>query len=111
MVRTGKVRFKDVYANNTINKDGSADVNLEITVENTNTIAKEFTFDAALNGKNFKMKEEKVVFKKTIQPGTHKIIQKIHLKEPKLWWPWDLGDQNLYKVKIADQRRSIESRY
>ncbi|WET04069.1 beta-galactosidase [Flavobacterium johnsoniae] len=101
LIRTGKIRFKDVYANNKINKDGSADVSLEITVENTNPVAKECSFEAVLNGKNFKMKEEKVVLKKTISPGTHKVIQKIHLKDAKLWWPWDLGDQNLYIAKIA----------
>ncbi|WP_218972209.1 glycoside hydrolase family 2 protein [Labilibaculum filiforme] len=101
MVRTGKMRFKDVYANNTINKDGSADVDLELTVENTTTLAKEMTFTASLEGKNFKMKEIKVEFNKTVEPGSHKIKKNIHVKDAKLWWPWDLGDQNLYTAKIT----------
>ena len=101
MIRTGKVRFTDVYANNKINKDGTADTNLELTVENTSDKAKEVTFSTTIEGKNFKSKEQKVEFKKVIQPGIHKIIQNIHIKEPKLWWPWDLGEPNLYTAKTT----------
>ncbi len=101
LVTTGKVRFKDVYANNTINKDGSADVNLEMTVENTTNAAKEMSFIASLEGKNFKMKYIKVEFSKTIPPGTHKIEENIKVKDAQLWYPWDLGKPNLYKAKIS----------
>ena len=101
LVRTGKVRFNDVFANNTLNKDGSADVNLELTVENATDHAKEMTFTASLEGQNFEMKEIKVEFSKTIKPGVQKVVKNIHLNKPMLWWPWDLGDPNLYKTKIS----------
>ncbi|WP_297092568.1 sugar-binding domain-containing protein [uncultured Draconibacterium sp.] len=101
MVRTGKVRFNDVYANNNINKDGSADVKLEITVENTGKQAKQMDFAATLAGHNFDMKNVDIEFSETIRPGLQKVVKNIHLKEPKLWYPWDLGDPNLYKIDIA----------
>ncbi|WP_430934182.1 glycosyl hydrolase 2 galactose-binding domain-containing protein [Saccharicrinis sp. 156] len=101
MVQTGKVRFKDVYAHQQLNKNGSADVNLEIEVENTSDQPREMTFEAALNGKNFKMKEIKVEFTKTIKPGVSKVEKNIHLAKPMLWWPWDLGDQNLYVADLS----------
>jgi beta-mannosidase len=101
MVRTGKMRFTDVYANNKINKNGTADIGLELTVENTTPVAREMTFVATIEGKNFKAKKQKVEFSKTIQPGIHIVKKKIHVKKPKLWWPWDLGKPNLYKAKIS----------
>ncbi len=101
LVTTGKMRFDDVYANNTINKDGSADVNLELTVENTSSETKDMHFIATIEGKNFKSKVEKVEFSKTLKPGINKVTQNVHLKDAKLWWPWDLGDPNLYIAKIS----------
>ncbi|WP_282039271.1 glycoside hydrolase family 2 protein [Saccharicrinis aurantiacus] len=101
MVSTGKVLFEDVYANTTINKDKSADVKLEMTVENTDSEPRDMTFIASLEGKNFKMKNQTVEFTKTIKPGVHKVEKNIHISDPKLWWPWDLGDQNLYKTRIS----------
>lgn len=101
LIRTGKVRFSDVYAKNSINEDGSADVNLELTVENTTDKTKEMTFQASIEGENFDMEKLEVEFKKAIKPRTHLVTENIHLENPKLWWPWDLGDPNLYKVKIS----------
>lgn len=101
MLRTGKVRFEDVYAKNTINENGSADVSLELTVENTTDKDKKMSFVASLEGQNFTMEKREVKFNKTIKPGVHIVKEKIHIENPKLWWPWDLGDPNLYKVKIS----------
>ncbi|MBR8534022.1 hypothetical protein KDU71_00490 [Carboxylicivirga sediminis] len=107
MVSTGKVRFEDVYANNTVNKDGSADVKLEMTVENTDNQAKEMTFIASLEGKNFAMKEKTVEFTQVIKPGVHMVEKTIHLNEPQLWWPWDMGKPNLYKARISVKNGEI----
>ncbi len=101
MVTTGKVRFKDVYANNTINKDKSADVNLEMTIENTSNKAKEMTFVTTLQGKNFDAKKIEVKFTKIVEPGIHKIEKNIKVKNAQLWYPWDLGKPNLYTARIS----------
>ncbi|WP_252723199.1 glycoside hydrolase family 2 protein [Pseudotamlana agarivorans] len=101
MVRSGKVRFDDVYANNKINDDGSADVNLELTVENKSGATKNMDFVVSLEGKNFESKKINMKFSKNVAPGKHLVKHTIHLDEPKLWWPWDLGDPNLYQMKIS----------
>ncbi|KXX69085.1 beta-galactosidase [Flammeovirga sp. SJP92] len=101
MIRTGSVRFKDVYANNKINKDGTADVSLEMSVENTSNKTKKMSFVTSLQGKNFESKEIKIAFDEDVKPGVHKITKTIHLKKPQLWWPWDLGKPNLYEAKIT----------
>lgn len=101
LIRTGKVRFDDVYAHTKINKDGSADVNLEITLDNTSGVAKELQISASLEGKNFEMKAINTDFTVTARPGLQKVEHNIHIKKPQLWWPWDLGKPNLYKASIA----------
>lgn len=101
MVSSGKVRFKDVYAKNTINKDGSADVQLELTIENNTAEAKTIDFTTTLEGKNFTIKKDDFEYSQTVAPGTHLVKKNIHLKNPKLWWPWDLGDPNLYIAKTS----------
>lgn len=101
MITTGKVRFKDVYANNKINSDGSANVKLEMTVENTSKEPKDIEFDVSLEGKNFDMKAINTKFTQTILPGKHKIEKSINIKNAQLWYPWDLGKPNLYRARLA----------
>ncbi len=103
MVTTGKARFTDVYANNTINKDGSADINLEMTIENHSKSNKDVTLKANLTGKNFKMKPLDVTFNQTLKPGVNKVVKHIKVDHAKLWWPWDLGKPNLYKAEVSIQ--------
>ncbi|WP_139955707.1 glycoside hydrolase family 2 protein [Flavicella sediminum] len=107
MVRTGKVRFNDVYANTSLYKDGSADVNLEFTLENTSPEAREMEVMVSLEGKNFEMKPMELSFSKVVQPGLHKLEKKIHISSPKLWWPWDLGAPNLYTAKISLKQAGV----
>lgn len=101
MVSSGKVLFEDVYANTSINNDDSAEVNLELTVENTETETKNMNFIATLEGENFTSDVKTVKFSADVKPGVHKIVHKIHIDNPKLWWPWDMGKPNLYKARIS----------
>ncbi|WP_298534374.1 glycoside hydrolase family 2 protein [uncultured Algibacter sp.] len=101
MVSSGKVLFEDAYANTSINKDGSADVKLELTVENTEVQNKNMNFIATVEGKNFSSDLKTVKFSAVVKPGIHKIEHNIHINKPKLWWPWDMGKPNLYEARIS----------
>lgn len=101
MVSTGKMRIEDVYANTKLNKDGSADVLMEVEVENTTASPKEMTVVASIEGKNFESKPLIAKVSQLVQPGIHKIKKNIHVKKPELWWPWDLGKPNLYTAKVS----------
>jgi len=95
------VRVDNLYTHSKLNSDGSATVNVEVTLENQRTGAKDMTIYASIQGKNFDSQPQEVTFTKTVNPGTHTFSKSIQVKEPKLWWPWDLGDQNLYQAKIS----------
>ncbi len=34
----------------------------------------------------------------TLEPGTHHITHTLRVPEPRLWWPWDHGQPNLYHL-------------
>ncbi|MBE0691237.1 MAG: hypothetical protein IH587_14050, partial [Anaerolineae bacterium] len=37
----------------------------------------------------------------SLPPGVHHVEQTIQIDEPRLWWPWDHGDPNLYRLDAA----------
>ncbi|TXG34772.1 beta-mannosidase [Seonamhaeicola maritimus] len=101
MVSSGKVRFEDVYANTSIKEDGTANVKLELTVENTEAKTKTMNFIATIEGKNFNSDVKTVKFSAVVKPGNNKINHDILIEDPQLWWTWDMGKPNLYKARIS----------
>ncbi len=111
MVSTGKARISDFYINTALNTDGSAALDLEITIENKLEKAAEINFTTTLEGKNFDSEKQKFSYSAFVAPGTHKVVEKIRLKNPKLWWPWDLGDPNLYLAKTSVKINGVNHDY
>lgn len=107
MVSTGAVRVADLYAKSALNADGSANVTLEVSLENTASEAKKMTVVASIAGSNFESDTLNTEITQVIPPGIHTVKKSILVKNPKLWWPWDLGDQNLYDAKISVKEGEI----
>ncbi len=101
MVSSGMVNVDDLYAKTKINKDGSADVDLELTLENHSSVERNLTITASLEGKNFEGKKQTVSFDAVVPAGKKRITHNIHVKDPQLWWPWDMGKPNLYTAKVT----------
>lgn len=108
IVSTGACRFLDLYANTDIHEDGSATVTLELEVENTSAESREMRFEASIAEKNFEANALTVDFYSTVKPGKQILKKDIDIKDPKLWWPWDLGDQNLYVAKVSLKEGAVE---
>ncbi|WP_025761192.1 glycoside hydrolase family 2 protein [Dyadobacter tibetensis] len=98
---TGASSIKDIYAKTTLRKDGKATVNLELEINNTTTSPLHITALGEITGENFKS----AIYSKStsirLKPGLNKVIQSFEIPDAKLWWPWDLGEQNLYKAKVS----------
>ena len=107
MVSTGENRITDLFAKTKINSDGTARVDLEIEVENTGKTPIEVTATGSIEGKNFQSAVLTKATNFTLEPGKNKIIQTHDVKDPKLWWPWDLGDQNLYEAKVSISQKGV----
>ena len=46
------------------------------------------------------MSKTNITLTKNIQAGENKLIKKIEICKPKLWWPRGHGEQNLYKFIV-----------
>ena len=101
LVSTGTCRFLDLYVNTNIQNNGDANLTLEMEVENTTSQPKEMTWIASIEGKNFSSETLTTQFTQTLKPGKQIIKKTVKIKDPKLWWPWDLGEQNLYIAKVS----------
>jgi len=56
--------------------------------------------------KNFQGPEQNYLIKnEKINSGRFIIDQEIELKNPQLWWTWDLGEPNVYSIKISINRK------
>ncbi|MCM2369260.1 glycoside hydrolase family 2 protein [Aporhodopirellula aestuarii] len=110
LVSTGQVRFDNVYVKSKLNDDGSADLDIEMTVENVAKDPREVAVNVTLEGHNFDCEPIHISGDRTIQPGKQTIHQAVTIAAPKLWWPWDLGDPNLYtaNVSITDQASELD---
>ncbi len=98
---TSAVRIDDLYVHSDLEENNAANVNLEITLENTGSTAREVTISTSLQGHNFTSEPIAVQITETLPPGLHTIKKTVPVEQPKLWWPWDLGDPNLYKAQVT----------
>ena len=108
LVATGQVKIENLYISSTLNENDSAYAHVEVTLENTTKTPKEISVTAVLQGENFTsgLLEEKITV--MVPPGTHKVKKSIWVKNPQLWWPWDLGKPNLYQAEVIIKEGSNE---
>jgi beta-mannosidase len=105
LVATGITRIEDVYIHSLLNKDGAATVVVELELINDTGTNQEIDAEIKFSGENFKSKEYSAIISEILKPGSNKIKKTIQVPDPKLWWPWDMGDQNLYNAKVLVKKK------
>ncbi len=110
LVSTGKVRVDDACFRSTLGDDGSADVHVEITLENHDSRMRSVELGITLTGENFAGDAVVHRVKAEAAPGKSTVETVIHLDKPRLWWPWDLGKPNLYRgrIDVVDNGRLLD---
>lgn len=73
----------------------SGKVKGKLEIENFNQRPLKSQIDFRLNGS--KIKEEKV----SLAPGMNKIDFTFKVNNPKLWFPWNIGNPNLYSLRLT----------
>ncbi|MEM6964656.1 MAG: sugar-binding domain-containing protein [Bacteroidota bacterium] len=106
---TGNVTIEDTYVKPTILSKHSARLDLELELENHYDRKKKIQLDIAVEGKNFKSKTYRVHQAISISKGTNQLAVSLNVEDAKLWWPWDLGEQNLYTatVTVYDKKQGV----
>ncbi|MEL7121509.1 MAG: sugar-binding domain-containing protein [Bacteroidota bacterium] len=97
---TGDVTIENTYINSQI-ETKQAHLNVELELDNKDDQNHELIIDIAVQGANFKSEKITKQFTRTIPTGNNNINFTLSIEDPQLWYPWDLGDQNLYKALIT----------
>jgi len=82
-------------------KTGNADIVVRAKIVSEAVTEKEVKAIFEISGFNFKSKTIPFVLIKQIRPGNNLIEAKFKLTNPRLWWPNEMGKQNIYSVKVS----------
>ncbi len=105
---TGKVKLvttparsiEDLFVyTKSLNKDGSATLSISGTVRNDGPDDVRATVDVELRPHNFAGTAQRLPRQElALHPGENEFHLEATVRNPKLWWTWDLGTPNLYKL-------------
>ena len=73
----------------------------EVTISNPSAQIKDITLNATVTPENFTGSSSEKKYKLLLSPGKTKHEIWIDVIDPQLWWPWDLGEQNLYHIQVS----------
>ncbi|KAA3662224.1 MAG: beta-galactosidase [Calditrichaeota bacterium] len=97
----GEVTIEDTYVKSTLKDDVSALLNVQLELLNASDQSREIEIEVEIAGKNFDSEPQTVNVIQTVNPGENQIEIPVEIDDAKLWYPWDLGDQNLYTAKVT----------
>lgn len=88
----------------------TARVHCRTCICNTTGSVKTVDLKYVISPDNFSGKTSAVTVDHSVVPGFSEIEAWIEVEDPRLWWPWDMGDQNLYTISVAasDQSRALD---
>ncbi len=98
---TGPVSITDTYVESEIQKNGSAKLTVQVELVNNSYSNRDLQIDVSVKGENFLSEIYQVSAKELSEPGTTSYDIPLEIKDPRLWWTWDMGDQNLYQVDVS----------
>ncbi len=106
---TGKVKLvttparsiEDLFVyTKSLNKDGSATLGISGTVRNDGSGDARGTVDLELRPQTFTGSAQRLPRQElTLHAGVNDFHFEVTIRNPKLWWTWDEGPQNLYKLQ------------
>ncbi len=93
-------RITDLRVAPRLMEDGSALVRAKIELENQgNACRADLQLD--VEPKNFEGPDVTAQFTEQLSRGSNTVEETFVLEDPKLWWTWDHGDQNLYDCEAT----------
>ncbi len=108
IIASGPQRVSDLYLRTRLEGSGAV-VDVEVEINNSSRKSAQVNTQITLRGDNFSSKEYIASVNQMLKPGLNIVKSSIVVDDPQLWWPWDLGDQNLYKadVVIRDSAKEV----
>src|SRR5215469_16556764 len=103
LVRSGFSVIDDLFVSTkSLNPDGSATLGMSGTLKNYAPGDVKATLKLQISAENFQGESITLPSQTlTLHPGENAVSLQANVNDAKLWWTWDLGDQNLYKLSAA----------
>ncbi|WP_394239620.1 glycoside hydrolase family 2 protein [Vibrio astriarenae] len=105
---TEKVRVKNIRTDVKVASETKATVKAQFAVFNHMETEQQIDVVSHLRGKNCETQDYFAETTLIVQPGEHTVEAVIEVDQAKLWWPWDMGDQNLYLLDAIIKQGDIE---
>ena len=100
LVASGSVVVNDLFVTTkSLNADGTATLGVSGTIKNSGNQDVAGTLDLKMAPDNFAAEPLALPRQSiNVHPGANTFTREVVVKDPHLWWTWDLGAQNLYKL-------------
>ncbi|WP_026958308.1 glycoside hydrolase family 2 protein [Aliagarivorans taiwanensis] len=109
---TEQVRVDNIRTDITVQSEQQATIAATAEVVNHSQQVKQVTLVAKAQGANCDTEQTQVSLSVSLQPGSNKVELNMVVEDAKLWWPWDMGEQNLYdfSVELVDGAVSLDAK-
>lgn len=100
LLATGPATIDEIAIDTRLNKDGSADVVVDLTFEVKAEIEADLRMTLAPH--NFQADAGiELTAPLRLNDGLNRRQYVLHVEKPELWWTWDHGKPNLYRLNVA----------
>ncbi|AWB65641.1 glycoside hydrolase family 2 [Saccharobesus litoralis] len=106
-VRIDNIRT-DVTVQNAEQGQEKAQIAATYTLVNDSDETQVVNIETSLQGKNCDTHEFNQTINVDVPPGEHEFSTSIKVANAKLWWPWDMGEQNLYQIDVKLVQGDVE---
>ncbi len=96
----GDVIIENTYVTSKI-AENSAELTVELELDNKIGQNREVNISIDVQGLNFESNNYNNHSIEKLKPGLNTLQIPLKVTNPQLWYPWDLGDQNLYKLQVS----------
>lgn len=110
LIATGPLRINHPYIRSKIISDNKAECNIQIDISNLTNQQKNSEISGAILEKSSRKKITEFQKNIKLKPNERKTIEfTLEVKNPKLWWPNGMGDQNLYLLNTTIEEGAAPS--
>lgn len=105
---TEQIRITNIRTDVTVQGEDKAQVEATYTLYNHSDETQVVNLNSVLLGKNCKTAEINQTTDVEVVPGENQVTTMINVADALLWWPWDMGAQNLYQLTATLSQNGTE---
>lgn len=108
LVAADDIRITGLHATPTLLADGTARTQISLSIANYSLTSQEAQVQLTITPDNFAGARLECPPRKVwLHPGVNKLNLVESVAEPHLWWTWDQGEPNLYRVEVTVRAEGV----